>query len=266
MSGDDFAQSWQLAQDVATALVPVFCGAIFFVVWSQLRSPAAAWRKAGYERPALYLEMVISGWGLVGFLVVIEAVHQALHGGTMDEYLSDVWLNGDISTTHAVVLGALLYFAHLAIGYASGWLATLFGEEETPLARLMRPRTAGERLVWLTAVSPTAGFGEEFVFRGVLLSGLLSLTDDPVIAVGLSSLLFGLGHAPYGLTWTIMSSVLGAVTAIFVLWTQSLWPAILAHTFYDMTVYYIFYGDIVDEGERQVPAKRMMTLPTPPLR
>jgi membrane protease YdiL (CAAX protease family) len=42
------------------------------------------------------------------------------------------------------------------------------------------------------------------------------------------------------LSWTIGSTVFGAAAAASVVLTESLWPAIIAHALYDMTVHYVF--------------------------
>ena len=251
---------------LAPAVVPIAAMILAFVLWLRLLAVSAWLRKVGEERLALYAEVAIAQFGWVGAIVVSQWVDEKISGDPFDDFLVGIWFLSETSGTILVLGAVALYALNIAIAVASGWVSDYFGEKPTPFATLIRPRTVGERFAWVTVVSPSAGFTEEFLFRGVLLSVLLELSGDPVIAVALSSLLFGLGHAPYGLVWTIGTTVFGVVSAISVLWFESLWPAIFAHTFYDMTVYYIFYGDeAIDEtGEARAPARqRLLRLVAP---
>jgi membrane protease YdiL (CAAX protease family) len=73
-----------------------------------------------------------------------------------------------------------------------------------------------------------APVSEELFFRGFLFAGLrarFSLWP----AVVASGLLFGLVHAPSGITTVPLLAVLGGVLAWFYAWNGSLWPCIFIH-------------------------------------
>jgi membrane protease YdiL (CAAX protease family) len=73
-----------------------------------------------------------------------------------------------------------------------------------------------------------APVSEELFFRGFLFSGLRARFSlwPAVIASGL---LFGLVHAPSGITTVPLLAVLGGLLAWFYAWNGSLWPCIFIH-------------------------------------
>jgi len=98
---------------------------------------------------------------------------------------------------------------------------------------------AGSLLGWL-AISAAIGFGEEGVFRGLVIAALGP--DQPRRAVLVSSLLFGLLHlagllAPvdyrYILAQAVAACCLGLVLGSVRLLAGSIWPGIIAHTAID---------------------------------
>jgi membrane protease YdiL (CAAX protease family) len=99
------------------------------------------------------------------------------------------------------------------------------------------PHTAGERRgFFLLALS--AGFCEEVLFRGFVM-WYVALWSGPVLAVAISSILFGLQHSYLGRQHVLTTSVTGAVLAFIVVASGSLWPAILIHAAMDL-----FSGDL----------------------
>jgi uncharacterized protein len=108
-------------------------------------------------------------------------------------------------------------------------------------------------LLYMLLISWTlAAFGEEFAYRGyvqtrmrdVLPAGRTGL----IIAVLLSSLLFGLAHTEQGIVGVILSGIDAIFFSILRYRYQTLWAAILAHGFLNtigMIAYFIagpFYG------------------------
>jgi len=93
-----------------------------------------------------------------------------------------------------------------------------------PLARLMDP--------WSAAfVSILAGLGEELFFRGFLLTetGLI------VSSILFSVLHFGTQIKKYPLV-ALLYFFIGCYFAWICIYTQGLWPAIIAHSFYDFVI------------------------------
>ncbi|MBL9097171.1 MAG: CPBP family intramembrane metalloprotease [Alphaproteobacteria bacterium] len=225
---------------VMPAIAPVAAMALALIVWLRLLALGQWLRERGRERYALYADFVITNAGILGALFVSAWTAEQLGGAPVANLLADLRLTGGAETNLLAGATVGLLATYFAIAALSERVSVLLGEHESPFAAAMRPQTVGERFVWVSVMSPAAGFCEEVIFRGVLLSIAFTFGADAVIAVALTSLAFGLGHAVYGLTWTIGTTLLGAVSAVSVLACDSLWPAIVAHTIYDMTVYYVF--------------------------
>ena len=93
------------------------------------------------------------------------------------------------------------------------------------------PHTRSE-LPFFMGVSVTAGFCEEFLFRGYFI-----WTLAPWLgwwgAAALSTVIFGIGHAYQGLRGVINTGIMGAVYVLLVALLDSLWPAIVLHVLVD---------------------------------
>jgi membrane protease YdiL (CAAX protease family) len=131
---------------------------------------------------------------------------------------------------HVVELGWGLAAAAAGLGIA--WLSGLIGRraglEESPLLRLLLPRTITERRAFLLL----AGIGavcEEYIYRGFALHVLADWTGQQWGAAALTSISFGLAHGYQRVNGILRSAGLGMVLAVPILWTGSLFPAILAH-------------------------------------
>lgn len=254
---------------LAPAVVPLAAVWLALIIWLRLLGFGRLLRARGQERLGLYFDFVVVSFGMVGAFFLLGWVDWQLGGESPARVLRQLRLSTRIQTDMLIGVSALLLFVYFAIAVVSSRVSEFLREKESPYAMALRPRTTVERFVWVTAMSPTAGFCEEVIFRGFLLVGIAKLTGDIVIAVTLSSFFFALGHAVYGLTWTVGTMVLGAASAVGVLWSGSLWPAIIAHTIYDMTVYYVFEtpaepkpGDPVPEPARFLRFLRSL----PPMR
>jgi membrane protease YdiL (CAAX protease family) len=92
-------------------------------------------------------------------------------------------------------------------------------------------------LLFLLAISWTlAAFGEEIVYRGYLQRRLQDVFGTGqvglIIAVGISSILFGIAHTEQGLIGVVLTTL----DALFFSWLKrkyknNLWAAVLAHGF-----------------------------------
>jgi membrane protease YdiL (CAAX protease family) len=95
------------------------------------------------------------------------------------------------------------------------------------------PRSSAPDLALMALVKLAHTFKEEFIMRGLLLSGLLlALRGRVALAIGLSALAFGLGHLsnPGASALSVLGTALGGVIygLAFVL-TQNLWLPIGLH-------------------------------------
>lgn len=95
------------------------------------------------------------------------------------------------------------------------------------------PRSRSE-LGPFAIVSVTAGFCEEFLYRGYFL-WVLAPSLGWWGAAALSTVCFAVGHAYQGWRGVVTTGVFGAIYVAIVALTDSLWPAIALHVLVDAT-------------------------------
>jgi len=126
------------------------------------------------------------------------------------------WIAAAIVLT---VIGLLLRLAHLA------------APQKTLMA--IAPRTPLELLLWVM-LSISAGFCEEFVFRGYFLRQFASVGAGLWMGVACSSLLFGVCHEYEGAAGMIAITAYGAMFCVLVFARNSLRPGMIAHAWHDI--------------------------------
>jgi sodium transport system permease protein len=123
-----------------------------------------------------------------------------------------------------LALGALIV---IYIGAAVALSLSDAGDEQNLTPEGWDGSRAGAYALSFIAVAVAAPVTEELLYRGVGLSLLLARTATPV-AVGVTALLFGLGH---GLVLSLAAFVwFGIVIAIVRLRTDSIYPAFIVHS------------------------------------
>lgn len=128
----------------------------------------------------------------------------------------------------AIAWSAAITAAGLLMAWLVGISARTLGLRESRLARLLMPRDAAEKRAFLLL----AGVGavcEEYVFRGFLLAVLESWSGSAWVAVAGTALSFGLAHGYQRLAGMARATLLGVLLALPVVWTGSLFPAVVAH-------------------------------------
>ena len=95
------------------------------------------------------------------------------------------------------------------------------------------PRGPFELAVW-TAVSVTAGFVEETVFRGYLQRQFTALTRNHLAGISLSAIVFGAGHLYQGVSSAALILVVGFCFSLTAYATRSLVPGVIAHAWEDL--------------------------------
>jgi len=115
-------------------------------------------------------------------------------------------------------------------------------QQETPVFRaIVSPQNSLEALAFL-ASALTAGFVEEFVFRGYLQRQCQALLGNAILASALQVIIFTAGHIYQGWTRLIPVLLIGIVLTVVALWRKSLLPGMMAHGAGDGLVAFLFFA------------------------
>ncbi len=81
--------------------------------------------------------------------------------------------------------------------------------------------------VFLIGIIP--GIGEELIFRGIIQKNIARITNNPVIAIWITAIIFSAFHFQF--QGFIPRMLLGALLGYLFYWTNNLWVPIIAHAF-----------------------------------
>lgn len=152
----------------------------------------------------------------------------------------------------AVLAGALIGLLGIAQSIGMGGVQSFFIEPQAAekaaemLELLMRPLAESPLLVGLLVIAILPGISEELLFRGALLRALDGARGRRILAVVLSSVLFGLFHAD--LARFFPQALLGLMLALLTLRTASVWPAAIAHAVHNGVIF-VLNRDALKAGQ-----------------
>ena len=150
-------------------------------------------------------------------------------------------------TSTALFLLLAAYFAFAVAALARSPEARTSLRQQFGAVAAFMPQTRTE-LFWFGGVSLTAGFSEEFLFRGYFIWAIA-----PWLgwwgAAALSVLLFGVWHVYQGWNGALRTGIVGAVFTLLVAIFNSLWPAIGVHALWDLGQGTIAWLALRDEHE-----------------
>ena len=203
-------------------LVMAAGGAIF-----QQRAAAHATTLPAPSRPTtLYLSLIAMEWGLVLYVV---------RGGMRrtGTSLRDV-VGGRWGRPRDVVRDVVVALAAWGVWTLFSWIASrAAGPEHAASVRSLLPRHPIDLALWV-ALSLSAGFAEELVFRGYLLTQFRALTGSTGLSVVLQAVLFGVSHGYQGVRACATISVYGLLFGALALMNRSLRPGMIAHAWTDI--------------------------------
>lgn len=173
----------------------------------------------------MYLSAAALDWLLVYF--VWRGVRR--RGGTFRSLVGGRWAGArDILRDVAIAFG---FWGALMVVV---WILDLVvGPGGDKNLEALLPRTPGEVAAWMVT-SASAGFCEEFVFRGYVQRQLLALTQLGWLAILGQGLLFGLMHAYQGWLPVLRICVIGIMLGALAAWRRSLRPGMIAHAWQDI--------------------------------
>lgn len=201
-----------------------------------------------FMRMVLLVSTIVSQW--LFFSIVLIAIYREQRevvplGITISAQSSWAELKAQIAQgMKSIGLGKLrgIYFAYglsfliaanlILTGIA--WLLARIGLPMPGEIAMLIPNDPAGMVVWVV-VSFTAGFCEEAMFRGYLMTRLKLVFDIKgwMIPVIVSAVVFGACHAYQGWPGFIILTIYGAMFSLLYIRTRSLWPCVIAHFFQD---------------------------------
>jgi|SRR5450755_1108732 membrane protease YdiL (CAAX protease family) len=172
----------------------------------------------------LYVSLILMEWVLLYYVwqgVRKNVTFWGLVGGRWNS-LRDVLTDFGIALPFWVIWETVAWAVSLGLGPSGA-----------KTVDVLLPRGVVEVVLWI-ALSASAGFCEEIVYRGYLQRQLRAFTDSRALAVCGQALVFGVGHAYQGWKNVVVIVVLGALYGLLVLWRKNLRSSMLAHTWSDI--------------------------------
>ena len=218
-------------------------GLIFIVAYFGLTTArSSGWIPAGWS-----LMPVIEGAWL-NFVVVLAAI---LWMRSQNVSLSHVGLGAFQPSRKwlTFVVGVIVVDA-VAVGIALPLFTGIFGEVPQVARFADVPGNLPLLLMLLPVVWLFAAFGEEFFFRGFLMTAIAELLGGSraawISAVVIQAAVFGFLHAYQGPAHAIAIAVGGAVYgAAFLLAGRNLWPLVIAHGVNDTVGLTLLYFGVI---------------------
>jgi membrane protease YdiL (CAAX protease family) len=179
------------------------------------------------NRVALYCFMICLEWFLFAFVwfLGIRPTRRRLSeviGGRWAT-AKDVWRDIGAALVFWLIVAAFLLLSGLTLGQ---------NPQMNKVLQAIMPRSAIEMVVWVL-MSISAGFCEEFVFRGYLQKQFLALTGSNAAAIAAQALLFGVAHLYQGVKGLLIVSGYGALFGILAIVRKSLRPGMIQHVLQD---------------------------------
>ena len=207
-------------------LIILGLSALSYRATRRLLTSSSAGTMPGSARMFTYAATLVEEWVL--FLYVYLGMRS--RGSTIRERINARWANAH-AVWRDIGIAALVWLGFIVI---EGGSSVIFRTANGPGAKVVKeltPHTLLELPLWIL-VSISAGFCEEFIFRGYLQEQCKRFTGSAA-AVTIQAVFFGLGHGYQG--WTLMLTIflIGLLFGIAAALRKSLAPTMLAHGWAD---------------------------------
>ncbi len=148
----------------------------------------------------------------------------------------------------ALVVFVWVAIGLVALGYEMEQIKALIEKNQPDVSKISQPFLQQTdplyRFLLVTLVSfVVAGLCEE-LWRGATLAGMLHLVPEnwsqgrkTGVALGVSSVIFGLGHVYQGPMGVAVTGILGIGLGAIILRHRSIWPAVIAHGFFNAATF-----------------------------
>lgn len=184
----------------------------------------------------LYISTMVFEWIMVGFVWL--GIHwrgirlRDLIGGrwkSPEDFLLDV----AIAAGFWIVAAAILFGLQYAFGMVRMHEVDSMARERLAKIGFLFPET-GLDMIFYAALTITAGFCEELIFRGYLQKQLHAATRSMAVGIVGQGILFGCAHGYQGAKLMVILSVYGSLFGVLAAWRRSLRPGMMAHAWQDL--------------------------------
>ena len=204
---------------------------LLLVSFSILGARSSAQLTGREPRIPLYIGTMVWEWLLLGYVWIGLRLRRV----PLREVIGGRWASvTDFLRDIAIAIGFMiiaLFVLHV-VGTALGLTGKTQASEAKRIFGFLVPRTHTEIFLWI-AVSATAGFCEEIIFRGYLQQQFRILFRSSALGVVISAILFGMSHGYEGGKRMVLIAVYGALFGLLALWRKSLRPGMFAHGLHD---------------------------------
>lgn len=174
----------------------------------------------------LYLSLLALQWGL---FLYVWWVGLRRAGTSLADLIGGRWRNPmDVGLDVAIAAGTWGAW-QVFVGAWNRWL----GPGHAVSVQTLLPHGAVEASLWI-ALSLTAGFNEELVFRGYFQRQFAALSRSQWLGTLLQAALFGISHGYQGVVACLKIAFFGVLFVRVALWRRSLRPGMLAHAWTDI--------------------------------
>jgi membrane protease YdiL (CAAX protease family) len=177
-----------------------------------------------YGKNAAYFWIILFEWVIVGFVYV----GVSRWGMSLRDLVGGQW-----TRPSAILRDAAISLAFLVIIFVvSQALGNLLQAEPNEAVRNLIPRSSTQVFLFL-ALTLTAGFCEEVIYRGYLQRQFSALTQSAAGGIVLQALIFGAGHTYQGWRFVLIISAIGTMFGVLAHRCRSLRPGMVAHFLQD---------------------------------
>ena len=174
----------------------------------------------------IYASLLIAELALI--YVVARGIRRSGH--SIADLIGGRWQSArEVGIDIALALLTWGVIKAIALGW-DRWIP--FHDQARSIGSLL-PVGATEITAWI-ALSIVAGVAEEIVFRGYFQRQFAAWLRNPLGALFLQALLFGVTHGYQGVTACIRITLIGALFGLLAMWRRSLRPGIIAHAMTDI--------------------------------
>lgn len=180
------------------------------------------------DRIRLYERTMLSEW--IVLALVLGGVW--LHGSPMTSVLGKRWSSMQ-QILRDIGLGVLFLMVTIALSSIAEGLSGGASHGVNKAAQFLLPQGRLEMILW-AALSFSAGFCEEAVYRGYLQRQFMAMTNSVPAGILLSAVMFGAAHSYQGWRQAVQIGVLGLMGGTFAYWCKTVRPGMIAHTLQDL--------------------------------